>query len=136
MYITHRIQHNKLISFLFEIHVCFSNGQKKFCEVEKGKERDGWCGWNTYIFKFSSVYFISFGGIFLSNAILFQKESMYGIKSPFSIWPAKCCLLGKTLQYIQSRAEQKKPKKETKKIGKKTFFLFFLLSPRPLMPLT
>jgi hypothetical protein len=46
-------------------------------------------GWNTYIFKFSSVYFISFGGIFLSLSLtptyFTRKNKMRRALFPFGL---------------------------------------------------
>lgn len=98
-----RITHN-ITDIVFIWNSCMfraKNGQVEW-EMWKGMVEVG----NTYIFKFSSVYFISFGGIFLSVLFLNKK------KEPFSIWPAKRCCLGKL--YSSSGGKDRRRKLERK----------------------
>lgn len=101
-YHTHRT-HN-ITDIVFIWNSCMfraKNGQVEW-EMWKGMVEVG----NTYIFKFSSVYFISFGGIFLSVLFLNKK------KEPFSIWPANRCCLGKL--YSSSGGKDRRRKLERK----------------------
>lgn len=113
VYITHRIQHNKLISFLFEIHVCSEMGKKFFVPRERENERKR-VRMRIHT-SLNSLLYISYHlGAFFSIAVLFQNKN--GALFPFGL-PAKCCCLGKL--YSSSKKDEKGKRR---KIGKKTFF--------------